>query len=469
MIQSPLLAGIFFMRRLLRTKPLAHFQHAHLKRCLTGTDLIFLGVGAIIGAGVFVLTGIAAATMAGPAIILSYLLAGVACAFTAFSYAELSSAIGGSGSAYGYAYAGLGEIFAWVIGWCLLLEYSISVSAVAIGWSSYVNNIFQSIGFHLPSQLLTNPYSGGIINLPAVLIILVITFLLCLGVKESTRINHIIVFIKFLAIGIFIIAAVKHISPAHWKPFFPFGGYGVLQGAAIIFFAYIGFDAVSTAAEETIDPQRNLPIGIIGSLIICTVVYIVVAGLLTSIVPYTTLNVASPVSNALLILGDHFAAGFVAAGAIAGLTTVMLVMFYGLTRVFYAMSRDGLLPKVFSQVHPTTQTPIRVVITSGIIIALVSGFMPMSQIAELVNIGTLAAFVVVNLGVIVMRIRNADMVRPFKVPLYPYTPILGILFCTTLILSLSHATHWRFLIWMLIGLIAYFAYGFRHSILGKMK
>lgn len=455
------------MMQLLRTKPLEHFNQSPLRRCLKASDLVFLGVGAVIGAGVFVLTGVAAATAAGPAIILSYLLSGIACAFTAFSYAELSSAIGGSGGAYGYAYAGLGEFFAWIIGWSLILEYGVSVSAVAIGWSGYLDNILQSVGIHLPSTIIHSASAGGIVDLPAMVIILILTALLCLGVRHSTRLNNIIVFIKFLAIAIFIIAATKHFHLSNWKPFLPFGWQGVLHGAAIIFFAYIGFDAVSTAAEETINPQKNLPIGIIGSLVLCTIIYIVVAGLLTGVAHYGTLNVASPVSAALLGVGEHFAAGFVAAGAIAGLTTVMLVMFYGLTRIFYAMSHDGLLPKVFSQIHPTTHSPIRVILTCGILISIISGFMSMSAVAELVNIGTLAAFVVVSLGVIVLRIRNPQMHRPFKVPFYPLTPILGILLCSLLIYSLSHTTQIRFLIWMAIGIVGYFAYGYKHSVLDK--
>jgi len=457
------------MSQLLRTKPLEHFNLSPLRRCLKASDLVFLGVGAIIGAGVFVLTGIAAATAAGPAIILSYLLSGIACAFTAFSYAELSSAIGGSGGAYGYTYAGLGEFFAWIIGWSLILEYGISVSAVAIGWSGYVDNIFQSVGIHLPTAIVNSSAEGGIMDLPAMLIILALTALLCLGVKQSARFNNIIVFIKLIAIAIFIIAATKHFNIHHWKPFLPFGWQGVLHGAAIIFFAYIGFDAVATAAEETIDPQKNLPIGIICSLILCTLIYIVVAGLLTGIAQYSTLNVSSPVSFALLNVGEHFAAGFVAAGAIAGLTTVMLVMFFGLTRIFYAMSHDGLLPKVFSQIHPITHSPTRVIITCGVIISLISGFMSMHEVAELVNIGTLAAFVVVSLGVIVMRIRNPNMPRPFKAPFYPITPILGILLCLLLIYSLSHVTQIRFLIWMGIGIVCYFLYGYRHSVLHKRE
>lgn len=450
--------------QLLRTKPLERFREVSaLKRCLHATDLILLGVGAIIGAGVFVLTGVAAATKAGPAVIISYILSGMACAFSAFSYAELSSSIGGSGSAYGYSYAGMGEIFAWIIGWALILEYSIATATVAIGWSGYINSIFLSAGIHLPHDLVTNPAHGGLLNLPAILIIGAITTLLCIGVKQSAKFNNIIVFIKLLAIAIFIGVASQHVRPEYWIPFAPFGWLGIAHGAAIIFFAYIGFDAVSTAAEEAINPQKDLPIGIIGSLLICTTIYVIVAGLLTGIAHYETLDTASPVSDALLSIGNHFAAGIVSAGAVAGLTTVMLVMFYGLTRVFFAMSRDGLLPPFFSKVHPTTHTPVAVIIVSGVLIALVSGLMPIHTVAELVNIGTLCAFLMVSIGVIVLRRKHPEILRTYKVPFYPYTPILGAGLCFYLMLNLSFDTWWRFLTWMALGLIIYFLYSYRHS------
>ena len=449
---------------LLRTKPLDRFKDATpLKRCLTASDLVLLGVGGIIGAGVFVLTGVAAATKAGPAIVLSYLLAGIACAFSAFSYAELSSSVGGSGSAYGYSYAGMGEIFAWIMGWSLILEYAIATATVAVGWSGYINSIFVSAGIHLPHALIIGPSGGGLINLPAFLIMLVMTTILCFGVHQSARLNNIIVFVKFIAIGVFIAVAAFHVHPGNWIPFAPFGWLGIAQGASIIFFAFIGFDAVSTAADEAINPQRDLPIGIIGSLLICTLIYIAVSGLLTGIAHYSTLNNASPVADALLNIGSRFAAGIISAGAVAGLTTVMLVMFYGLTRVFFAMSRDGLLPPIFSKVHPKTQSPVPVIIISGIIIALISGFMPIRQIAELVNIGTLAAFAMVSIGVIVLRIRQPNLIRPYKVPFYPVTPILGAGLCFYLMLHLSHGTWERFLIWMIAGLIIYLIYSYKHS------
>jgi len=450
--------------QLLRTKPLEHFNEASgLKRCLTAVDLILLGVGAIIGAGVFVLTGVAAATKAGPAIMVSFLLSGIACAFSAFSYAELSSSVGGSGSAYGYSYAGMGEIFAWIIGWSLILEYSIATATVAIGWSGYVNSIFLSLGVHLPHDLVTNPSHGGWVNLPAVLIISAITTLLCVGARESAKINNIVVFIKLMAIIIFIVVAAGHVQMSYWSPFAPFGWTGIAQGAAIIFFAYIGFDAVSTAADEAINPKRDLPIGIIGSLLICTLAYMLVAGILTGIAHYQTLNTASPVSDALLGLGYHFASGVVSAGAIAGLTTVMLVMFYGLTRVFYAMSRDKLLPPIFSTVHPKTHTPVAVIIVSGVIIAFISGLMPIHTVAELVNIGTLCAFLMVSIGVIILRHKHPHLPRAYKVPLYPYTPILGAVLCFYLMLNLSIHTWISFVSWMILGLIIYFSYSYRHS------
>ncbi len=458
------------MLNLLRTKAVTTQQNSPLKRCLTSVDLTLLGVGAIIGAGVFVLTGIAAATKAGPAIILCYLLAGMACAFAALSYAELATAIGGCGSAYGYAYAGFGELIAWIIGWDLLLEYSVACSAVAIGWSAYVNNSLTALGLPLPFSLMHPPAEGGIIDLPAALIIVLLTALLAIGISYSTRINKIMVFIKLAAIALFIGIALRHVNIAvNWHPFLPFGWPGIASGAAVIFFAYIGFDAVSTAAEEAINPQRDLPRGILASLAICTLVYMLVAGLLTAIAHYSTLNVSSPVSQVLLNLGYRWAGAIIALGAIAGLTTVILVMFYGLTRIMFAMSRDGLLPPVFSQVHTKTQTPIRVIIISGAIMALIAGFVPMEHVAELVNIGTLAAFCIVCAGVAVMRYTHPNLPRPFKTPLSPLLPILGILTCIYLMAHLSRLTWTGFTVWTLIGLVLYFSYSRRHSKLATIQ
>jgi APA family basic amino acid/polyamine antiporter len=450
---------------LLRKKNIQSHYGTSLKRCLTTFDLILFGIGAIIGAGVFVLTGIAAATKAGPAIVLSYAVSGGAAMFAALSYAELAASIGGCGSAYGYAYAGFGEIIAWLVGWNLLLEYLTAVSTVAIGWSGYVNNLLNSFDIHLPYAIVNNPFQGGIINLPAILITVLLTGFLCLGVKQSARFNAVIVIIKLLAVALFIAVASTNVHFENWSNFMPFGWSGVMQGAALVFFAYIGFDALSTTVEETIDPQRNVPIGIIVSLSVCTLIYIIVSGLLTGIVPYPTLNVESPVADALLHIGYPLAAGFIAAGAIAGLTTVMLVMFYGLTRIFLAMARDGLIPTFVAKVNPKTHTPIRIIVAAGTIMAVIAGFVPMGHAAELVNIGTLAAFTFVCGGVAVLRVTQPDLPRPFKLPFDPLIPILGVIFCVYLMFSLPLITWWRFGIWTLLGFVIYFTYSYRNSVL----
>jgi basic amino acid/polyamine antiporter, APA family len=453
---------------LLRKKEIRHVhQSSSLHRSLSAFDLTLMGIGAIIGAGVFVLTGIAAATKAGPAIVISYMIAGLASLFAALAYAELSASIGGTGSAYGYAYAGFGEFVAWVIGWNLLLEYIMSVGTVAIGWSGYVNNLFEAMHIILPAAIVKNPFEGGVVNLLAVLIIFALSALLCLGVKQSARFNAAIVFIKLMTITIFIVVASTHVSMSNWHPFLPFGWTGVMQGAALVFFAYIGFDALSTAVEEAIHPQRDIPIAIIVSLVVCTAIYIVVSALLTGMVSYTTLNVRSPVAEALLRVGERFTAGLVAAGAIAGLTTVMLVMFYGLTRICLAITQDGLLPNTMAKVNAKTHTPIRIILIMGLLIAVVAGIAPINRAAELVNIGTLAAFTFVCAGIIVFRWTYPEMHRPFKLPFSPLFPLLGVLSCLYLMAHLPMITWWRFIIWTLLGLIIYFFYGMRHSQLNK--
>ncbi|BCA93958.1 amino acid permease [Legionella antarctica] len=444
-------------------------NESHLAQCLTAFDLTFLGVGAIIGAGIFILTGIVAATYAGPAVILSYVVAGIACAFAALSYAELAAAIGGCGSAYGYAYAGFGELIAWIVGWDLILEYSISVSAVSVGWSGYANDLLRAMKINLPKFLLHGPLDGGVINLLAFIIIATLTGLLIAGVKSSTRFNNLMVITKLTVILVFIAIASTEVRTENWSPFMPFGWMGVMKGASLIFFAYIGFDAVSTAAEEAINPQRDLPRGIIGSLIICTVLYIIVSGLLTAIAYYPTLNVASPISHSLLMLGHRVAAGFVGVGAIAGLTTVMLVLFYGLTRVFLAMARDGLLPKLFSRTNERTKTPVRIILVCGFLMASISAIVPIDDLAELVNVGTLFAFIVVCSGVLYLRRTQPDMHRPFKTPAMPYVPILGIISCFYLITNLPWVTLLRFLIWMIIGCVIYFVYSQKNSALEMIK
>ncbi len=449
-----------------------------LKRCLSAWDLTFLGVGAIIGTGIFVLTGIAAATQAGPAVVLSFIIAGLACAFAALSYAELSSAVGGCGSAYGYSYAAFGELIAFIIGWDLLLEYGISVAAVANGWSGYFNNALTAIGIPLPDMLTKATKLGGVVNLPASAIILLLMGLLIVGVKHSAKANNAMVVVKLITISIFIGIAVFNVHPDNWHPFMPFGWFqtlpdgkttGVLAGSSLVFFAYVGFDAVSTAAEEAKNPQRDLPFGIVTSLAFCTVIYIIVAGLLTGVVPYTDLNVSSPVAHALTLIGFNGASALISTGVIAGLTTVMLVLYYGLTRIIFAMSRDGLLSPFFSKVNVKTQTPVRVIVLCGVIIALIAGFMPLGDLAELVNIGTLAAFVLVCLGTIVLRITKPDMERPFRTPFSPLFPVLGMLSCGALMAFLPAITWLRFIIWLVIGLIVYFGYSMNHSKLAKSR
>ncbi|MEO8417201.1 MAG: amino acid permease [Methylophilaceae bacterium] len=460
--------------QIFRTKHITpdDFTQSGLSRCLSAWDLTFLGIGAIIGTGIFVLTGIAAATQSGPAVVLSFVIAGFACAFAALAYAELASAVGGCGSAYGYSYAAFGELMAWMIGWDLLLEYGISVAAVANGWSGYFNNALAAIGIPLPVALTKAPMLGGIINLPASVIILLLMSLLIIGVKQSARINNAMVWVKLLTISVFIGIAIFHINPANWHPFIPYGWFetlpdgkttGVLAGASMVFFAYVGFDAVSTATEETANPQRDVPIGLVSSLVICTVIYIVVSGLLTGIAHYSDLNVSSPVAHALQLIGFNWASALVSTGVIAGLTTVMLVLYYALTRIIFAMSRDGLLSPFFAAVNPKTQTPVRVIVLCGVIISTIAGLVPLGELAELVNIGTLAAFVLVCFGVIVLRVRQPHLHRPFRNPLNPLFPILGMLSCGALMGFLPGITWLRFIVWLIIGLIVYFTYSIHHS------
>ncbi len=461
---------------LFRTKSIEEKNDSGLKKCLSALDLTLLGVGAIIGTGIFVLTGIAAANQAGPAVVLSFVFSGIACAFAALAYAELAAAVGGCGSAYGYSYVAFGEIVAWTIGWILLLEYSVSVAAVANGWSGYFSNALSAIGLALPESLTKSPELGGIINLPASAIILLLMGMLIKGAKQSAHLNTAMVCIKLLAIIIFVSVAAFNVHPANWHPFMPFGWFqtlpggktvGVLAGASLVFFAYVGFDAVSTAVEEAKDPQRDIPIGIIASLGFCTVIYIVVAGLLTGIVPYNTLGVPSPVAFALQSIGYKWASALVSTGVIAGLTTVMLVLYYGLTRIILAMSRDGLISPFLSQVNTKTHTPVRVIVITGLIMSTAAGLVPLGALAELVNIGTLAAFVLVCLGVIVLRRKHPDLYRPFKNPFSPLFPLLGMASCGALMGFLPHQTWTRFLLWLCLGIIIYFTYSINHSKLNK--
>lgn len=475
-----------FMQALTRKKKVITEEENHgLKRCLSAFDLTLMGIGAIIGTGIFVLTGVAAATTSGPAVVISFIVAGLACAFAALAYAELAASVGGAGSAYGYSYAAFGEFIAWIIGWDLILEYGVATAAVANGWAGYFNNALHAIGIGLPDYLTKGPFAvnsvtglpdGGFVNLPAFAIIFLLMIMLIVGVKESAKLNMAMVFIKLLTIAVFLSVGIFHINPENWSPFVPFGWFshnesghpiGILAGASVVFFAYVGFDAVSTATEEANRPQRDIPTGILASLIFCTLIYIIVAGVLTGMVSFKELNVSSPVAFGLQRVGINWASALVATGVIAGLTTVMLVLYYALTRILTAMSRDGLLSPLFAGVNKNTQTPVKNTVICGLIMAVMAGFIPLNALAELVNIGTLAAFVLVCVGVIVLRKTHPDLARPFKMPGGIVLPVLGVLSCVALIAFLPWHTHVRFVLWLAVGLVIYFGYGIRSSQLLK--
>jgi basic amino acid/polyamine antiporter, APA family len=451
------------------TKPIdmliAETQGEHqLNKVLGAKDLVLLGIGAIIGSGIFVITGVAASRYAGPGIILSFVLSALTCSFAALCYAEFASMIPVAGSAYTYSYASLGELFAWIIGWDLILEYAVAMIAVAIGWSGYFNNLLKIVGINLPDAL-TNSFmavKSGIINLPATLIIILIAWLLINGIKGSARINNIMVLIKVAVILLFIFLAAPQVNTANWSPFLPFGAKGIVSGAAIVFFAYIGFDAVSTAAEEVKNPKKDLPIGIMVSLLIATILYIAVAAILTGVVKYSELsNQSAPVAYALIKIGQNWSAGLISFGAIAGITSVLLVMMLGQTRIFFAMSRDGLLPHVFGEISAKTRTPVKSTLLTVVITGIPAALLPMNIVAELTNIGTLAAFMLVSIGILVLRYRKPDAPRHFRCPWVPVIPILAIFLCGYLILSLEPLTWMRFVIWLIIGIIIYFSYS-RH-------
>lgn len=459
------------MKEIFRTKSISSLigktQGEHsLKKALGTFELTMFGIGAIVGTGIFVITGIAAANFAGPAIILSFVVAGITCAFAALCYAEFAAMVPVAGSAYTYSYTALGEIWAWIIGWDLILEYTVAAGTVAIGWSGYMLDLLKTVGIDLPAKLTTSPFSGGWFDLPAVMIVALICLLLIRGVSQSTKVNNVIVVVKLTVILLFIILAVGHVKPANWRPFMPFGVNGIFKGAAYIFFAYIGFDAVSTAAEEVRNPQKQLPRGIIISLLVCTALYIAVSAILTGVLPYFKFSGSSaPVAYALQQIDIGWGSALVSVGAICGITSVLLVMLFGQTRIFFAMSRDGLLPKFFGTVSDKTKTPVHVTIIVGIVVAAIAGIFPINIVSELTNIGTLAAFIIVSLAVIVLRAKSPDIERPFKVPFVPVTPIISALACFYLILQLNSLTKIRFGIWFAIGLIVYFAYGHRHSVL----
>ena len=435
-----------------------------LKRTLTAFSITLLGIGAIVGTGIFVLTGVAAAKYAGPGLIFSFILAGIVSGLAAICYAEFASTVPIAGSAYTYSYATLGELIAWIIGWDLILEYAVGAAAVSIGWSGYVVDLLKSaFGITIPAPLTESPFSGGIINLPAVIIILLVTALLILGTAESTRVNNVIVIIKLAVILFFLVVGFGHIQSANWSPFLPYGVGGIFRGASIIFFAYIGFDQISTSAEEARNPSRDLPTGIFLSLLICTILYILVTGVLTGVVSYTQLNVASPVSHALILLGLNAAGSIISVGAVCGLTTVLIVLLFGQSRIFFSMARDGLLPGFFSRVHPRFRTPYLSSLLIGILVAAVAGLTPIDVVAELTNIGTLAAFVLVSAAVLVLRRTQPNIRRGYRVPFVPVVPILSIIGSFVLIVSLPLITILRFIVWLAVGLIIYFLYSRRSS------
>lgn len=457
--------------RLFKTKSLDRLlaesqeeQHG-LSRRLTSWDLISIGIGCIIGVGIFVLPGVQAAENAGPGIILSFAIAALACVFNALCYAELAAMIPSSGSAYAYGYATLGEIFAWLIGWDLILQYTVAAVMVSTGWSAYFINLLETMGLKLPHAITASvlDQNPGLFNLPAVVIVLIITALLVRGVKESSRVNIIIVVIKISAILIFIVAAVWHVDPDKWHPFMPFGLKGVLKASAIVFLAYIGFDAVSTASEESIKPQRNIPIGIIGSLTIATILYMAVSAIMTGIVPYRELGVADPIAQVLNTLNMRWASAIISVGAIASITSVLLILVLSQPRILFSISRDGLLPPALARIHRKHRTPYLSTWLTGAIVAIAAAFTPLNVSSELCSMAALFAFIVVAISVIVFRYLKPDIKRPFRVPFSPLIPALAIFLCGYLTLTLSVTTWVRFLIWLAIGLVIYFSYGYRKS------
>jgi basic amino acid/polyamine antiporter, APA family len=442
-------------------------EAGQLRRAVGLLDLTALGIGAIIGTGIFVILGEAIGD-SGPAIILSFVLAGVTCAFSALSYAELASTIPVSGSAYTYGYATMGELLAWIIGWDLILEYAVSVAAIAVGWGQYFNDLIDDLfGWKLPAAIASAPGEGGSFNVPAVVIVLAVAALLIVGVRESARTNTIMVFTKLVVIALFIVLAFTGFHSGNLTPFAPHGFDGVVTAASLIFFAYIGFDAISTSGEETKNPRRDLPIAIIGSLAVCTVLYILVALTASAAVPYKDINEQAPLAEILRTLNFEWGATLISLGALVAITSVVLTILYGQTRIMFAMSRDGLVPRGFGKLSPRRRTPVRITATFALLIAIPAAFVPLSEIAELVNIGTLFAFVITNLGVIILRRTRPDLDRSFRVPFSPWFPIIGILLAVYLMTRLPATTWWRFAIWLVIGLVIYFGYGRTHSMLRR--
>lgn len=459
------------LRRKKAEEVIAFGQNSNtLRRELSALDLAMLGVGVIVGTGIFVLTG-KVSLIAGPGLAISFIIGAVACGLAALCYAEFSSLFPVSGSSYTYTYVSLGEFIAWIIGWDLVLDYALAAATVSAGWSGYFQSFLQGFGVYLPEALTaaygTHPGKLTYFNLPAFVIVMLLTALLSIGIKESKRINNIAVVIKLLVVVLFIVTGVWHVKPQHWQPFLPFGMDGVWHGAAIVFFSYLGFDAITSSAEEVKNPSRDLPRGILGALALCAVLYVVVSFIMTGIVPYPQFEgVDHPVSLALQYANLHWVAGFIDLGAFLGMTTVILVTIYAQTRIFFAMSRDGLLPKIFSRVHENYRTPFAATWLIGTVIALVGGSVPLSTLAEMVNIGTLSAFTIIAIGVIVLRKTQPDLPRKFRCPWVPILPATSAIFCVFLMLQLASLTWYCFVVWLAVGVVIYFAYSRRHAKLG---
>ncbi|MEK4485069.1 amino acid permease [Psychrobacillus sp. FSL H8-0484] len=440
-----------------------------LKKTLGAFDLVLLGVGAIVGTGIFILPGTVAASHSGPAIVFSFIIAAIVCALAGMCYSEFSSSIPVTGSAYTYGYIVFGELVAWLVGWALVLEYGLAAASVATGWSSYLSAFLEGFNITIPRAISGpfNPADGTYVNVPAIAIVLAIALLLTRGIQESAKLNKIMVFIKVGVILLFIGVGIFYVEPTNWQPFMPFGISGVMSGAALVFFAYLGFDAVSSAAEEVKNPQRNLPIGIIGSLLMCTLLYIAVSFVLTGMVSYTSLNVSDPVSFAMQLIHLDWVAGVISLGAVVGMVTVILVMLYGGTRLLYALGRDGLLPKSMCELSKKYNTPVKNTWTFALLVAFCAGVIPLSKLAELVNMGTLIAFTIVSIGIIYLRKDKSIPAGGFKVPFFPILPICSFILCLFLITQLSVHTWIACGIWFAFGLFVYFIYGRKHSVMNK--